>query len=73
MPVIPAVPYLLTGLAGCSVDSGISRGTRNLVRTTRVIKKKNFDLTHNYVMSMEYDAYKSLKILSIHHFNIFRQ
>jgi hypothetical protein len=36
----PVIPYLFTGLAGCSVDSGNSRGTRKLVRTPRVIKKK---------------------------------
>jgi hypothetical protein len=40
MPVIPAVFYMFTGLAGCSVDPGNSRGTRKLTRTPRVIKKK---------------------------------
>jgi hypothetical protein len=40
MPVTLAVPYLPTGLAGCSVDPGISRGARKLTRTPRVIKKK---------------------------------
>ena len=39
----PAVPYLSTGLAGCSVDPGNSRGARKLARTPRVIKK-NKDL-----------------------------
>jgi len=39
-PVIPAVFYLPTRLAGCSVDPGISRGARKLTRTPRVIKKK---------------------------------
>ena len=32
--------YLLTGLAGCSVDPRISRGARKLTRTPRVKKKK---------------------------------
>jgi hypothetical protein len=40
MSVIPAVSYLSTGLAGCSVGPEISRGTRKLARTLRVIKKK---------------------------------
>jgi len=39
-PVTPAVPYLPTGLAGCSVGPGISCGARKLARTPRVIKKK---------------------------------
>ena len=30
MSVNPVVPYLLTGLAGYSVDPGISRGARKL-------------------------------------------
>ena len=42
MPVTPAVPYMLTGLARCSVDSGISCGARKLARTPWVIKKKIF-------------------------------
>jgi hypothetical protein len=29
----PAVPYMLTGFAGCSVGRGISRGARKLTRT----------------------------------------
>jgi hypothetical protein len=37
--VTPAVPYLSTGLAGCSVGPGISRGACKLTRTPRVIKK----------------------------------
>jgi len=37
--------YLLTGLAGCSVGPGISRGARKLARTSRVIKKEN---THTH-------------------------
>jgi len=41
MPVIPAVSYLSTGLAGYLVGPGISRGVRKLARTPRVIKKKN--------------------------------
>jgi len=40
MPVTPVVPYLSTGLAGCSVDPGNSRGARKLTRTPQVIKKK---------------------------------
>jgi len=39
-PVTPAVSYLPTGLAGCSVDPRISCGTRKLARTPRVTKKK---------------------------------
>jgi len=35
----PRMPYLPTGLAGCSVGPGISRGARKLARTPRVIKK----------------------------------
>jgi len=42
MSVIPVVSYLSTGLAGCSVGSGISRGACKLVRTPRVIKKNTF-------------------------------
>ena len=30
MSINPVVPYLLIGLAGCSVDSRISRGARKL-------------------------------------------
>jgi len=40
MSVTPAVPYMSTGLAGCSVGPGISRGARKLIRIPRVIKKK---------------------------------
>jgi hypothetical protein len=29
----PALPYLSTGLAGCSVDPGNNRGARKLART----------------------------------------
>jgi len=36
--VIPAVSYLFTGLAGCSVDPGISCDARKLARTLRVTK-----------------------------------
>jgi len=39
-PVTPAVSYLPTGLAGCSVGPGISCGARKLARTPRVKKKK---------------------------------
>ena len=42
MSVIPAVFYLSTRLAGCSVGPRISRDTRKLTRTPRVIYiKKN--------------------------------
>ena len=45
MSVTPAVPYLLIGLAGCSVGRGISRGARKLTRTsTLIIIKKG----HSY-------------------------
>ena len=45
MPVTPAVPYMLIGLAGCSVGREISRGARKLARTpTLIIKKKMFIL-----------------------------
>jgi hypothetical protein len=40
MSVTPAVSYLPTGLAGCSVGPGISCGARKLTRTPRVTKKK---------------------------------
>ena len=33
MPVTPAVHYMPTGFAGCSVGCGISRGARKLART----------------------------------------
>ena len=39
-PVTPAVSYLPTGLAGCSVGPGISCGARKLTRTLQVTKKK---------------------------------
>jgi len=38
--VYPAVLYMPTGLAGCSVDPEISRGVHTLARTSQVIKKK---------------------------------
>jgi len=37
---IPAVSYLSTGLAGCSVGPEISCGACKLTRTPRVTKKK---------------------------------
>jgi hypothetical protein len=40
MSVTPVISYLSTGLAGCSVDPGISCGARKLARTPRVTKKK---------------------------------
>jgi hypothetical protein len=33
------VSYLSTGLVGCSVNSGISRGAHKLTRISRIIKK----------------------------------
>jgi hypothetical protein len=42
-PVTPAVPYLSTGFAGCSVHPGISRGACKLDRIPRIIKKKNLE------------------------------
>jgi hypothetical protein len=44
--IISAVPYLFTGLSGCSVDPGNSRGARKLTRTPRVIKKKSQTYIH---------------------------
>jgi len=41
MSVTPAVSYLSTGLAGCSVGPWISCGARKLARTPRVTKKKS--------------------------------
>ena len=41
MSVTPAVLYLPTRLAGCSVGPGINRGARKLARTPRVLKKKS--------------------------------
>jgi len=39
-PVTSAVPYMPTGIAGCLVGRGISRGARKLARTPTSIKKK---------------------------------
>ena len=44
MFVTPAVPYMLTGLAGCSVGRGINRGARKLTRTPTLIQKKKKNL-----------------------------
>jgi hypothetical protein len=51
-PVIPAVFYLPTGLAGCSVGPGISCGARKLTRTPRVTKKKKkkSSCTANFIL-----------------------
>ena len=54
-PVTPVVLYLPTGLAGCSVDPGISCGGRKLARTPRVIKKKK----------------KKKACIHVFHFNLF--
>jgi len=52
--------YLLTGLAGCSVDLEISCGARKLAWTPRVTKKKvlyskisNFGTTRIYLLGMK--------------------
>jgi hypothetical protein len=42
--VTPAVPYMSTGLAGCLVGPRISCGTHKVVRTLRIIKKKERQL-----------------------------
>jgi len=44
------VPYMSTGLAGCSVGPGISRGARKLARTPRIIKKKNSDVASPLIL-----------------------
>jgi hypothetical protein len=44
MFVITVVPYMSTGLAGSSVDPGISCGAYKLARISRVIKKKKIIL-----------------------------
>ena len=40
MYVTLVVFYLSTGLAGCSVDPGISCGARKLIRSSQVKKKR---------------------------------
>jgi hypothetical protein len=40
------VPYLSTGLAGCSVNLGNNRDARKLARIPRVKKKKNNNIQH---------------------------
>jgi hypothetical protein len=44
--------YLHTGFTGCSVGSGISRGTCKLARTPRVIKKKK-SISHGLIVNEE--------------------
>ena len=44
-PVIPAMFYMFTGLARCSVDPEISCSAHKLTRTSWVIKKKKRVLT----------------------------
>jgi hypothetical protein len=69
------VPYLSTGLVGCSVDPGNSRDARKLTRTPRVIKKKN----NNFIFSSPniekvfffQSTFKFLKILNLIYFLIF--
>ena len=43
-PVIHVVSYMLTGLAGCSVNPGISCGACKLARTPQVTKNKNREI-----------------------------
>jgi hypothetical protein len=40
MPVILAVSYMPTGLAGCLVDPGINYGAGKLARIPQIIKIK---------------------------------
>jgi hypothetical protein len=40
MPVILAVPYMPTGLAGCSVDPRINYGAGKLAQIPQIIKIK---------------------------------
>ena len=44
LSVTLAVPYLPTGIAGCSEGPEISCGAHKLARTLWVIKKKNFTI-----------------------------
>jgi hypothetical protein len=44
--VYPAVLYMPTGLAGCSVDPEISRGVHTLACTSQVIKKNQISKNH---------------------------
>jgi len=46
MFVIPVVSYMPIELVGYSVDPGISHGTRKLVRTPWVIKKKQLSIKY---------------------------
>jgi len=50
-PVIPAVSYLPTGLAGCLVDPEISCGARKLARIPGVTKKKKCGFTITFMIS----------------------
>jgi hypothetical protein len=63
MFVIPVVSYLSTGLAGCSVDPGNSRGARKLTRTSRVIKKnKKEKKRRKLIASMETQAPSPMQV-----------
>jgi len=65
--VTPAVSYLPTGLAGCSVGPGISCGARKLTRTPRVTKKKKKDtLTNLLYLIIKFTAYKDLDARVLH-------
>jgi len=54
MSVTPALFYLPAGLAGCSVDPGISCGARKLTRTPRVKKKKKTKKKERLYSLMQY-------------------
>jgi hypothetical protein len=64
-PVTPVVSYLSTGLAGCSVDQGNSRGARKLTRTPGVIKK------YIYIMFLNNDVLKLYYFIKIFHYVLF--
>jgi hypothetical protein len=66
--VIPVVSYMLTGLARCSVDPGISCGARKLTRTPRIIKKKKKKKagTCTYVTQASKN-YKNLEHVNLNH------
>jgi len=50
MSVTPAVPYLSTRIAGCSVGPEISRAAHNLTQTPRVIKKNYHSISTNQLL-----------------------
>jgi hypothetical protein len=66
MSVIPVVLYMLTGLAGCSVGSGISCGACKLARTPRIIYIKKEAGTCTYVKQASKN-YKNLEHVNLNH------